>query len=69
MSEHIEMDGVVIDVGRGAFRVECDGSEHVIIARVGGKLRKNKIRIIMGDKVRVKMSPYDLTNGIITRRY
>ena len=50
------------------FRVELDNG-HVIIAHISGKMRMHYIRILPGDKVRVEMSPYDLTKGRISFRY
>jgi translation initiation factor IF-1 len=50
------------------FRVELE-NEHVIIAHISGKMRMNYIKILPGDRVKVEMSPYDLTKGRITYRY
>ncbi len=67
--DHIEMDGEIVDVGAGGnFRVQISESGHVVIARLAGKLRQNKIRVVLGDKVKVKISPYDSTRGIISYR-
>jgi translation initiation factor IF-1 len=64
----IEAEGVVVEVlGNMNFKVEIMNS-HVILAYVSGKLRANKIRILVGDKVKVEMSPYDLTKGRIVWR-
>ena len=49
------------------FRVEIEGG-HIILAHISGKMRMNYIRILTGDKVRVELSPYDLTRGRITYR-
>lgn len=66
--DHIEMEGVVIDtLPNTMFRVELENG-HVLIAHISGKMRKNYIRILTGDKVKVEMSPYDLTKGRITYR-
>lgn len=65
----IEFDGKVIELLPNAtFRVELE-NEHQIIAHTAGKMRKNRIRVLAGDKVRVEMTPYDLTKGRITFRY
>jgi translation initiation factor IF-1 len=70
----IEATGIVEECLKDTkFRVKLDmpdgsGSEHVIIAHPAGKIRKNFIRIIEGDRVKVEMSPYDLTKGRITFR-
>ena len=64
----IEAEGVVVEVlGNSNFKVEIMNS-HVILAYISGKLRSNKIRILLGDKVKVEMSPYDLTKGRIVWR-
>lgn len=66
--EQIEMAGVVIDtLPNTMFRVELEGG-HIITAHISGKMRKNYIRILRGDKVKVEVSPYDLTKGRITFR-
>lgn len=65
----IEFDGTVIELLPNAtFRVELE-NEHQIIAHTAGKMRKNRIRVLAGDKVRVEMTPYDLSKGRITFRY
>ena len=67
--EPIQLDGVVLEsLGNAMFRVELDNG-HVIIAHISGKMRMHYIRILPGDKVRVEMSPYDLTKGRISFRY
>jgi translation initiation factor IF-1 len=64
----IEMQGVVTEVlPNTVFRVKLE-NEHVITAHISGKMRKNYIRILNGDKVTVEMSPYDLSKGRITFR-
>ncbi len=64
----IEFNGVVTEVfTSGKFRVQLDNG-HVIIAHGAGRLRKNRIRILIGDKVMVEMTPYDLTQGRIMQR-
>lgn len=68
-SDHIEMEGTVIDtLPNTLFRVELENG-HVIIAHISGKMRKNYIRILKGDHVTVEMTPYDLTKGRITFRH
>ena len=66
--EAIEATGVVKDAVRGAFRVKLDDSDHTVLCRLGGKMRKYYIRVVPGDKVKVEISPYDLTRGRITYR-
>jgi translation initiation factor IF-1 len=64
----LEVDGVVTEaLANTRFRVKLD-SGHTIIAHVAGRMRKHFIRIVPGDKVRVELSPYDLTKGRITYR-
>ena len=65
----IEQDGVVIEsLSNAMFRVEQENG-HEIIAHISGKMRMHYIKILPGDKVKVEMSPYDLTKGRITYRY
>lgn len=64
----IETTGIIIDtLGNDRFRIELDNGAE-ITAYPCGKIRVNHIHILPGDKVRVEMSPYDLTKGRITRR-
>lgn len=67
--EAIEIEAVVLDVlPNTRFKVKLDNGME-IIAHISGKIRKNYIRIIPGDKVLVELSPYDLTQGRITYRF
>lgn len=64
---HIELEGTVIQCGSGGiFKVECDS--HVVTARLSGKMRKFRIKIVLGDEVKVSVSPYDPNLGLITFR-
>jgi translation initiation factor IF-1 len=64
----LEMDGIVTDsLPNALFRVQLEGGQ-VIIAHISGRIRKHFIRILVGDKVKVEMSPYDLSKGRITYR-
>ena len=64
----IEIEGVVVEVLPNAqFRVELPNG-HKILAHISGKLRMNYIKILPGDKVKLELSPYDLTRGRITWR-
>lgn len=66
----ITQDGVVIEsLSNSMFKVELDISNHEIICHISGKIRMNNIRIMPGDKVKVEMSPYDLSKGRIVYRY
>ncbi|XBC39020.1 MAG: translation initiation factor IF-1 [Buchnera aphidicola (Nurudea shiraii)] len=65
---NIEMQGTVIDtLPNTTFRVELD-NKHVVIAHISGKMRKNYIRILTGDKVTLELTPYDLSKGRIIFR-
>lgn len=67
--ELIDFEGVVTELLPNAmFRVKLDNG-HIVIAHTSGKIRKNRIRIILADKVTVEMSPYDLTKGRIKTRH
>jgi len=63
----IEVEGVVMDSNHDMFTVEL-ANGHKIIAHVSGKLRRFNIRVYAGDKVKVELSPYDLSRGRITWR-
>ena len=66
--EHIEMAGVVIDtLPNTMFRVELENG-HTVTAHISGRMRKNYIRILTGDKVRVELTPYDLSKARIIFR-
>ena len=65
----MKMSGQVIEaLGNAMFRVKIDGTEHLITAYLGGKLRQNEIKVIAGDRVTLEVSPYDLTKGRIMFR-
>ncbi len=65
----IEVDGMVIETLPNAmFRVELE-NKHRVLAHISGRMRKNFIRILPGDRVRLELSPYDLTRGRITYRF
>jgi translation initiation factor IF-1 len=65
----ITLDGKIVDTLPNAmFRVELDNG-HTVLAYLSGKMRKYYIRVLLGDRVKVEMSPYDLTKGRITYRH
>ena len=67
--ESIEVEGTVLEpLPNAMFRVELDNGQK-ILAHISGKMRMHFIRILVGDKVKVQLSPYDLTRGRITYRY
>lgn len=66
--DHFEMEGEVIDtLPNTMFRVKLENG-HIVTAHISGKMRKNYIRILTGDKVKVELTPYDLSKGRITFR-
>ncbi len=65
----IEQDGIIKEsLSNAMFRVELENG-HIITAHISGKMRMHYIRLLPGDKVKLEMSPYDLTKGRITFRY
>jgi translation initiation factor IF-1 len=68
-SDVIVLDGVVTEALRaGMFRVELENG-HEVLAHLSGKMRRNRIRVLIGDKVQVELSPYDLTRGRMVYRW
>ena len=66
--DSIEMDGTVVDtLPNTVFRVELENG-HVVTAHISGRMRKHYIRILTGDKVKVELTPYDLSKGRIVYR-
>ena len=66
--DQIEMEGEVVDtLPNTMFRVKLENG-HIVTAHISGKMRKNYIRILTGDRVKVEMTPYDLTKGRIIFR-
>lgn len=67
--QNIEITGVVTqELGNSLFKVELDANGTPVTCTISGKIRMNYIRIMVGDKVKLEMSPYDLTRGRIIRR-
>lgn len=67
--KHIEQDGTIIEaLSNAMFRVELENG-HVLIAHISGKMRMHYIKLLPGDRVKLEMSPYDLSKGRITFRY
>ncbi|HEY9899982.1 MAG TPA: translation initiation factor IF-1, partial [Pantanalinema sp.] len=65
----LEMEGVVLEaLPNTMFRVQLENG-HTVLAHISGKMRKHFIKILMGDKVKVELSPYDLSRGRITYRH
>ncbi len=68
MEQHIELEGKIISVLAGTmFRVELDNN-HQVLAHISGKMRKRFIRLTIGDRVKMEMSPYDLDKARIVYR-
>lgn len=68
--EAIEVTATVLETLPNAmFKVELEDGQHQVLAHISGKMRKNFIRILPGDRVLVELSPYDLNRGRITYRY
>ena len=66
--DYISMEGVVQEVLPNAmFRVKLE-NEHIVLGHISGKMRQNRIQILLGDKVKVEMSPYDLNKARIVYR-
>ncbi|MFO1433191.1 MAG: translation initiation factor IF-1 [Candidatus Competibacteraceae bacterium] len=66
--DHIEMEGTVVDtLPNTMFRVQLENG-HVVTAHISGRMRKHYIRILTGDKVKVELTPYDLSKGRIVYR-
>jgi translation initiation factor IF-1 len=67
----IELEGTVKEVPRGKFLVEIDNQQEtktLVLCHLSGKLKKNFIRIVLGDRVKIALSPYDLSKGRIVYR-
>lgn len=65
----INMEGRVLEVLPATmFRVKLDNLETLVLAHLSGRMRKNNIKVLLGDRVEMEFSPYDLTKGRITRR-
>jgi translation initiation factor IF-1 len=67
--ETINMEGTVEEIMPAAmFRVKLDDMDNVVIGYLSGRMRTNNIKVLLGDRVEIAFSPYDLTRGRITRR-
>ena len=65
----LELTGKIEEVlPNSTFRVKVDNMEQIVLCYMGGRLKQNKIKVILGDAVKIEMSPYDLTMGRITYR-
>jgi len=69
VEQAIEVEGTITVVLPGTmFRVILDATKHEVLAHISGKMRKHFVRLTVGDRVRLELSPYDLTKGRITYR-
>lgn len=67
--EGIKLEGTVADILPNAmFRIKLDGMENTVLGVISGKMRQHNIKILMGDRVDIEFTPYDLTRGRIVRR-
>lgn len=64
---HVEVEGIVVESTRGVIKVRLESGQ-IVTTKLCGKMRENKIHIILEDRVKVKLSPYDLNRGFIVRR-
>lgn len=64
---HVILEGQVVEVLCNKFKVKTDSGQEVL-SQLSGKMRQNKIQILLGDRVKVKVSPYDLSHGILFYR-
>lgn len=68
-NDRIEFSGTVVETLPGTlFHIKVDDSDTIVLATLSGKLRQNKIKILVEDRVKIEVSPYDLTRGRITWR-
>lgn len=65
----VNMEGVVVEVLPSAmFRIRLDNSQMLVLGHLSGRMRQNNIKVLLGDRVEMEFSPYDLSKGRITRR-
>ncbi len=65
--KYLELEGIVVETNKGVFKVKINDN-HFVNAKIGGKLKVAEIKVIVGDKVFVQVSPYDMNVGRITKR-
>jgi translation initiation factor IF-1 len=65
----IELEGLVTRImGRGTMEIQCDNNV-IVTGVLSGRMKKNRIKVIMGDRVKVSVSPYDTSHGLVTYRF
>lgn len=67
--ERLEIDGEVLESNHSIFKVKINNNGSTVSCTLGGKIRKNSVKILVGDKVKVEVSEYDMTKGRIVYRY
>lgn len=67
MADMVELEGEVVDSSKGIFKVKINDT-HVAICTLGGRVRMNSVKILIGDKVKIEVSPYDTSRGRIIYR-
>ena len=68
-SDLIELEGLVTRVmGRGTMEIQCD-NDVIVRGVLSGRMKKNRIKVIQGDRVKVSVSPYDTSHGLVTYRF
>jgi translation initiation factor IF-1 len=65
--DRMSLDGVVVETNKGIFKVQINES-HIVTARLSGRIKLNEIKVIVGDRVTVEVSPYDMSLGRIVKR-
>lgn len=65
--DRMQLEGLVVETNKGVFKVQVNES-HFVTARLGGKIKLNEIKVIVGDRVTVEVSPYDMSLGRIVKR-
>lgn len=66
--DHVEFNGTIVAVNGGGYYTIKSELGHTIMAKISGRMRRHRIRIVLGDNVKVGVSPYDPTRGLITYR-
>lgn len=67
--DHVDLEGEIIDaMGGGKYQVREAQGGAILMAQLSGRMKRNRIRVLPGDRVKVSVSPYDMTHGIITFR-
>lgn len=65
--DRLELEGTVMETNKGIFKVKVN-AEHMVVCRLSGKMKLNEIKVVVGDKVAIEVSPYDVSLGRIVKR-